>query len=210
MNMNNIDFKQFLQIKENKNKGIPELPKRNTKLVTYTLLVDSRDRDRSVFSNSNNFRVKINSGDQTDATVNFKYKNIKEIKLISAIFPKRISSHPYIILDIEELNNEQMKGTNYNLNNCFAIIIPEQHDNPGDFVNCSVNYLESQKHTYNPPLATLPNTLTFNIKHPDGSLTDLGIDNVLPNAPKESVQCFFVFKIICEEEDTSILNPRII
>ena len=208
--MNNMDFKQFLQIKENQNKGVPKLKERKTTTKEYTLLIDSRDRDRTIYTASNNFIVKINSGDNSNATINNKYKNIKEIMLSTAVLPKRITSNSYLILDIEELNSTKIKGTNQYLNNAFAIIIPEQHDNPGDFVNCTINYLDFQRHHFDPPLATLPNTFTINIREPSGDLADLGTDNALPLAPKDTVQSFFLFKILCEEEDFHQLNTRLI
>ena len=204
--MNNIDFKQFLQIKENQNKGVPKLAPRKLTSKEYTILIDSRDRDRTVYPNSNEFIVKINNGDNSNATINYKYKNIKEIVLSSVVLPKRITSYSYLILDIEELNSTKIQGTNQHLNKAFAIMIPEQHDNPGDFVNCTVHYLDFQRHHFDPPLASMPNTLTINIRQPNGQLADLGIDNSLPLTPKDSVQGFFLFKIICEEEDFHQLN----
>lgn len=208
--MNNIDFKQFLQIKENQNKSVPKLAPRKLTSKEYTMLIDSRDRDRSIYPASNNFIVKINTGDNTNATINYKYKNIKELVLSSAVVPKRITSYSYLILDIEELNSTKIQGTNQYLNNAFAIMIPEQHDNPGDFTNCTIHYLDFQRHHFDPPLATLPNTFTINIRQPNGDLADLGTDNLLPNAPKDSVQAFFLFKIICQEEDFHQLNSRVI
>lgn len=208
--MNNMDFKQFLQIKENKNKNIPELPKRTLVSREYTMLIDSRDRDRSIFTDPNTFIVKINSGDQSNSTVNYKYKNIKEIILSTVVLPRRVTSYPYLILDIEELSNTKMQGTNQSLSKAFSIMVPEHHDNPGDYVNCTVNYLDFHRHHFDPPLASMPQNLTFKIKQPNGTLADLGVDNSLPLAPKDSVQAFFLFKIICEEEDMHGLNSRLI
>lgn len=205
-----MDFKNFLKIKENENKGIPSLPKRKTVSKEYTLFIDSRDRDRTTYPNSSDFIVKINSGDQSNATVNFKYKNIKEIILTTVILPKVVRSNSYLILDIEELNSTKVRGTNNNLNNAFAVIIPEQHENPGDFVNCTVNYVDFHRHHFDPPLATMPNTLSIKIKESDGSVTNLGADAIVGSSPKDSVQAFFIFKIICEEEDMHQLNPRLI
>lgn len=205
-----MDFKHFLQIKENKNKGVPKLPERKLTSKEYTMLIDSRDRDRNVYPNSNSFIVKINSGDNSNATINYKYKNIKEIIISSAVLPKRITSYSYLILDIDELNDTKMQGTNHCLNKAFSILIPEQHDNPGDFTNCTINYVDFHRHHFDPPLATMPNSLTINIRAPDGTLADLGADNALPLDPKLTVQAFFIIKIICEEEDFHQLNSRLI
>lgn len=205
-----MDFKNFLKIKENQNKGLPTLPKRKTTSKEYTLFIDSRDRDRTVHANSNEFVVKINSGDNTNATVNYKYKNIKEIILSTAVLPKRVVSHPYLILDIPELRNSKIQGTNDNLNSAFTLMIPEHHHNDGDYVNCTINYLDFHRHHFDPPLATMPNTLTISIKQPNGSLANMGADNSLPTAPKESVQVFLMMKIICEEEDMHQLSFNLV
>lgn len=206
-----MDFKQFLEIKENKNKGIPKIAK-IPKIVSieYTMLIDSRDRDRSVYLNTNNFVVKINSNTNVNATINYRYKNITDLILSSVVLPKRVTSYPYLILEIPELSDSKIQGTNQSLNKAFAIMIPEHHDNQGDFVNCTVNYLDNHRHHFDPPRTGLPNSLTFIIKEPNGTLANLGTDNALPLAVKDTVQVFFLFKVKCDETDLHELKPNIV
>lgn len=209
LELGNNRNKDYSEIENNKDKCLPILKKRNLYKKQYTLMIDSRDRNRTNYINSNNFVVKINSGNLSNPTINFNYKNIHQIFLTTVVLPRRVVSIQYIILEINELKHE-INGTNKNLSNAFAIIIPEHHSNDGDFVNCTINYVDFHKHTFIPPMASLPNTLTFTLKQPNGQLLDLGTDNLLPLEPKDSVQAFFIFKIICNEEDLRLLEHRMI
>lgn len=205
-----FDFKNFLEIRENKNKGLEKLPERKTVEIEKTLLIDSRNRNRNLYINPSQFVVKIDSGSGDNPTIYHKYKNISEVFLTSVVLPKRVVSYPYLILDIPELDSINIRGTNDLLNKCFAVLIPEHHHNDGDFVNCTVHYMDYHKHKFTPPIASLPQTLTMTLYEPNGTIANLGTDNSLPTAVKDTVQSFFIFKVICLEESFDNINSRIV
>jgi len=205
-----FDFKQFLELEHNKNKKVQKLPERKLTEVEHTLLIDSRHRNRTVYSNSNSFIVKFDSGNESNPTIYHKYKNISKIFLTHAVLPKRIVTFPYLILDIPEIQSINIAGTNDLLNRCFAILIPEHHHNDGDFVNCNIQYIDDHKHIYKPPIASLPQTFSISIYEPSGSLANLGTDNTASNPPKETVQAFFIFKVYCQEESFEKINSYMV
>ena len=67
-----LDFKNFLELRENKNKGLEKLPERKTESVEHTLFIDSRHRNRQIYPLTSQFALKIDSGTNTDATINHK------------------------------------------------------------------------------------------------------------------------------------------
>lgn len=205
-----FDFKNFLEIKENKNKNIQKLPTRNIRKIEHTLLIDSRNRNRNTYINPSQFVVKIDSGSGDNPTIYHKYKNISQIFLTNVVLPKRIVSYPYLVLDIPELQSVNIGGTNQLLQNGFAVLIPEHHQNDGDFVNCTIQYMDYHKHNYYPPLASLPQTLTITLYEPNGTMANLGTDNSLPSPVKDTVQCFFIFKVICLEESFDNVNSYLV
>lgn len=204
-----MDFKNYLKLKQT-DTAIPKLPVRKLKEKEYCIFVDSRDRNRTNYPSSASFIVKINSGNNTSPTINFKYRNIKNIYLSKIVLPKNVVSYPYLIIDIPELSTSKTQGTNNNLNKSFCIVVPETHHNDGDFVNCTIEYIDPTSHVFEPFMATMPNILTIKIKTPSGTIVNLGVDNLLPNAPKGTVQSFMTFKVICMEEDNNILNSMAI
>ena len=206
----NLDFKNFLELKENKKKGLEKLPERKLEDVEHILLIDSRNRNRQIYTSSAQFALKIDSGTQLDATINHKYRNISEIYLTSTVLPIKVREHPYIILEIPELNASNVGGTNNLLDKAFAILIPETHHNDGAFVNSTIHYLDNHKHIYKPPLASLPQTLTITLYDPNGNILDTGTDNAYTHAVKNSVQTFFIIKLICKENSFNGINSRVV
>jgi len=205
-----LDFKNFLELRENKNKGLEKLPERKTESVEHTLFIDSRHRNRQIYPLTSQFALKIDSGTNTDATINHKYRNISEIYLTTTVLPIKVKEHPYIILEIPELNASNVGGTNNLLDRAFAILIPETHHNDGAFVNSTVHYLDNHKHIYKPPLASLPQTLTITLYDPNGNILDTGVDNAYTLAVKNTVQTFFIIKVICKENSFDSINSRIV
>ena len=203
-------------------------------LITKSIVADSRDRDTKRFPKSNRFEVKGENTSQsrnyqmsTDSSGNpvitrsekpfvdvgarleFNIKNVREIKLEDCVIPNFTPFHPYLIMNIPELQ-DIIHGTNDALRNAFAILIPERQygydtsiTRPSDpvlnvdgdieytstenitapaWVNCKTPALYCKK-IFDPPLANL-NNITIEYRTPDGELFDFSA--VIPDIASTS------------------------
>jgi hypothetical protein len=169
----------------------------------HYLIIDSRDRDRSIYPDTNRFVVPFNSN--SSFGVQDQFKNIVSIELIDAILPSTaISLEPYVSLTIPELK-PSYSGTNDNLSNTFAILIPESSTSP--FSRCKFNIPVLNK--FKTPIASLYK-LTLEFRSGDGTLFSFGADTVSPAPPNKSVQTQLIFKITTMESDFSVLEPLLV
>lgn len=205
--MNNFrsDFSRFLEIDENKNKPIPELKKVSTMLSSRCVNIDSRDRNRDQFPNSNKFTVHVNPGpDFIGAGLYTNLKNIYSIRLVEAVVPAAIQSYAYVTLVIPELE-DTMIGTNDTLKKSFAILFPNRTH--GNFISCRVKDMCSCFKKFDPPKANL-RRMTLEFYTPDGELMDFGTDNVSSSPPNDNVQVMLVLEVTVEDPNRASLNSR--
>ncbi len=193
-------------IEENINLGIPKLERLTTQMRSVCINIDSRDRNRDKYPNTNNFRVHTNSNDGfVGASLETSdLKNIHSIKLAEAILPDFTGEQAYLILVIPELQ-DTMIGTNDKLRKAFAILVPD---------NVNVNFVTTKARNscycykeFNPPLASL-NSLTFEFYNPDGTLHDFGIDNLPPNPVNNEVQVMVSFEVSTIDVNKNVLQSR--
>lgn len=181
----------------------------NTILEETCIIIDSRDRDRSKWPNTNEFQIKIRGSDQDIGVVDYECKNIKSIELMKCVVPSIVTNGttgiPYLILEIPELEN-LYHGTNTTLENAFGYLSPQ--DTIGTkFIGCK--YENLCKRTYEPAMGSL-GSMTIRIRRPDGSLFHFGSDTILPSTVNDDVQIMLIFKITAIRPNRQMLRPQLI
>jgi len=144
----------------------------------YYVTIDSRDRDRTVWSNPNNYA--INFQGSSNSSIGRVFKNVKSIKLISAQFPyiSDFNSTRYITLEIEEIGSVSY-GTNITLSKAFAKLkfeddsIRTLQSNVGKFVSPDI---EDTSKIYKKSSLGHLNKMTILFRKPDGSILSFGSD----------------------------------
>lgn len=147
-------------------------------LKNFNLFVDSRDRNRSLYPNSNEFSINL-----TD--LQMSYKNIHSIEVKNIILPYTftgITNIPYLTLQIPEIETQETTGINNNLINTFAYI-PINISLFSDF-----DYSYSRR-IFTPPKASLKK-LTFKFTNPDGTDANFGTDTIISNPVDMEKQVF--------------------
>ena len=163
-----------------------------THIKENPIIIDSRDRDRELYPDTNNYVVKFDNNE--DGNISRNYRNIHSIELVQAILPQAVlnatTGVPYINLEIEEIR-DSFQGTNTALRNSFAFLSP-QDVYGSNYLSCK--FYRSAKRVFDPPLGSL-NKFTIELRHPDGTLYDFGSDNPAGSAVDETVQTMFYFVI---------------
>lgn len=199
---NNYNFKV---IEKNLHKEQPKIEKLSTQNDRKCVIIDSRDRNRNIFPQSNKFRVHVNPSDTFEGAGLFtNLKNVESIKLIECTVPDFTGSHAYLNLIIPELQ-DTMLGTNDKLKKSFAILFPD--DINGNFVSCKTKDLCCCKKDFDPPLANI-NRLTFEFYTPEGTLVNFGSDTSPPTAPNSIVQVTLVLEIKMLKTNKNVLESR--
>ena len=202
-NNHQLQTQQHQELIQNRNMGVPVVEKVATMLDARCVAIDSRDRNRDSYPNSNRFQVQVNpSNTFVGAALYTNFKNIRKIRLVQAILPDFTGSHAYIILVIPELQ-DTLVGTNDVLKKSFAMLFPDQVN--GDFVNCRVADMCYCAKTFTPALANI-RTLTLEFYAPDGTLVDFGTDASLPTAPTSTVQNMLVLEITTVTSNRKVLE----
>jgi hypothetical protein len=166
------------------------------------IVIDSRDRDRTIYPNPNNYTIQFNNGN--DGNITEQFRNIISIQLVDCIIPDAVTSaQPYITLDIPELYPTHA-GTNNHLSNTFAILMPEKKGTP--FARCK--FVSPALNIFKIPISSF-NKMTFQFKGYDGTLYNFGSDTSPPTAPDISIQNQLFFKIVTRERDFKKLEPML-
>ena len=172
--------------------------------------IDSRDRDRAAYPNSNQFRVLFEPSDSyIGASTGIRYKNIHSIELKSITVPNTnaVLDLPYLIVTIDELKGRRvMTGTNITLDNAFAKI--HLLETTTAFARNTNDYgLPLEYKFKQAPLSWL-NSLSISILAPDGTPFNFGTDMATGLPVNELLQTSFVFKITTLEMDTGNIPRR--
>jgi len=203
----NTNYSRFMQFEQNKNKPVQQLAKLATTVSSRCVNIDSRDRDRGLYPNSNKFQVQVNpDGSFEGAGLFTNFKNVKSIRIVEAILPAVAQTEAYIALVVPELH-DTMVGTNDVLKKSFAILIPERTDAPGNFVHCKTKDMCNCFKKFDPPLANI-RRFTFEFYGSDGILTDFGTDTSAPTAPDKTMQVMLILEIQTEDPNRTALNSR--
>ena len=171
------------EIKSKKKLTTPaeELFERNTRNTTHYVAIDSRDRDRKIWPNSNEFRITFapSSGaifDNKDiGFINRDFSNVCSVQLVSVIIPRFsvdgdcIDTYPYLLLEIDELGGIY-DGTNSYTSKAFCKITFDTV--VGKYVHFSPQNYEPFIKEFNPRISL--SRLTIRFKKPNGKLFDFG------------------------------------
>ncbi len=160
----------------------------------YELYIDSRDRNRTINPSSNKFTINL-----TDIQAN--YRNIHSIELKNILLPLDfggITSIPYLILQIPEIHNDLVTGTNDDLVKAFTYIpVTKSLLNNENFSN--------SKTIFDPPKGSI-SKLTFIFKNPDGSDADFGTDTSPSSDPDDNKQIFIHLLIKTKMKNKNYIN----
>jgi len=135
-------------------------PKSNTRL-RHRLFIDSRDTNANLTTFS--FTVDL------EAAGTPRFERVEKVELKALAFPK--TSEPYVIMDIQQLNDDRLVSTNGTANRSFAVCYFDAGTVPfpvGEFAPMKGYDFYQKDIRFNPLLPTL-NRLTVSFKHQDGS-----------------------------------------
>lgn len=166
--------------------------------VPHYLSIDSRDRDRNTWPNSNHFRIPLVTGDASPEvlTPGVRYKNIYSITLLSAVIPNvtGILDEPYVLLQIDEINDVYDSANPHCAKSFVKLFFKE--------VFVSSAYLRLDKGVGDPlvkvywpaPRASLE-SITVSFRRYDGTLIDFGDDAPPESDPLGDRQTAFTLEI---------------
>ena len=202
-NNHQLQTQQHQEITQNRNMGVPVVEKVVTTLESRCVAIDSRDRNREHYPNSNKFKVQSNPGnDYVGAALYTNFRNVQKIRLVQAILPNFTGDHAYIVLVIPELQ-DTLVGSNDILKKSFAMLFPDQVN--GNFVNCRVADMCYCAKKFTPALANI-RSLTLEFYAPDGTLVDFGTDSSEPTDPITTVQNMVVLEITTVNSNRKVLE----
>ena len=197
---------QYFQFQNNMNKGVPKVSGPKTITETRCVTIDSADRNRSQYPNSNRFRVKFNPGQNENvASLLFAPKKVISIRLAECTLPSVMKSYRYLTLVIPEIE-DTMIGTGDKVRKSFTTLIPTSYETgTGDWVRIQAKDLCNCMRTFDPPKERLTN-LTFEFYTPEEELVDFGADTSEGTSPNQNVQVFMVFEIKMEVPNKHMLR----
>lgn len=197
---------QYFEFQQNMNKGPPKIESPNTITEVRCITIDSRDRNRSQYPNTNKFRVKFNPGpNEAVASLLFSPRKVVSIRLAECTLPSVAKTYRYITLVIPEIE-DTMIGTGDKVRKSFTTLVPTNYEiGTGDWIRIQVKDLCNCMRIFDPPKERLSN-LTFEFYAPDETLVDFGTDTSSPTGPNELVQVFMVFEIKMEIPNRHMLR----
>lgn len=198
--------------------GPPKYDDIHTTRESKCLVVDSRDRNRTTYPETTNFRVTFNPSQFGSTSDNYndgaglytELKNVTSVRLTECILPAAALTYSHLILVIEELSDNFL-GTNDTLRKSFATLIPDrsEYDPSNDFVRCRLNNQCNCSKKYNPPKAKV-NNFTLQIYAPNGEIADLGTDTSTGTPVDDAVQVLYIFEATMTVPNASIIESRIV
>lgn len=176
-----------------------------TMMKKHIVVIDSRDRNTTLWPTSSKFQV-LTSTNQQDADVanaalENNIRNVKQIELNECILPNFLDDFPYLLLKIPEIQ-ECIYGTNNSIRTAFAVLVPERIH--GDYITCKtlINGEYSFCKQFDPPLVQLP-TMTIEVHAPE---PDVSGDTLYPL----SEDIMIILNVCTEEPNKSLINYKII
>jgi hypothetical protein len=166
--------------------------------VPAYLTLDSRDRDRKVWPNTNQYRIPLVASDN-DLNVlspNVRYKNIYSISLLSCVIPRigGVMFEPYIILQIDEIDRVY-DSANTACAKAFTKLYFKEVCPASKFYRLDKGVGDPLTKIYWPaPRASLE-SITLSFRHPDGTLFDFGPDAPLPDPMIKDLQTTITLEI---------------
>lgn len=138
------------------------------KTTVHRLFVDSRDRYGYPAGSHYDFKVYLGNDPERSAGIS-GYENVTSVELKALAFPK-VNNESYVILSVDELNDNMLESTCPAAHNAFAVVY-------FDSSAMSASQVKPQKGTdfyqkqlaFNPPLAKL-NSLSIKFLKHDGNV----------------------------------------
>jgi hypothetical protein len=160
---------------------------------TYFVTIDSRDRDRNVWSTSSQFEVKFDPVEgYKGAGVQRSFRNVVSIELVDVIHP-HVEGYSHFYLRIKEIDGKIL--STYNGSKYFAKIVPRTI--VGGFVYSNNDFADTNMVSFF-VRGTRIDKLTFEILKPNGEIADFGVDTGAALDPNPAVQTSFTLKIVTE------------
>lgn len=193
---NDLDYATAHSLQNNAQLSTSNEPNVTYEEVEHYLCISSRDRDVSLYPETNNYVVHLQS----------EFKNISSIELVQAIIPDKnsVTSEPYLLLKIQELE-DVMVSSDRNISDSFAILQLCPPTTTGGFIQIDKRIHENTIKNFKTPKASLKK-MTVSITDYVGAPFNFGTDS--PNPPTKALQNTFVFKITCMEKRRESLNHR--
>jgi hypothetical protein len=193
---NELDYAIAHSLQNNAQLSTSNEPSITYEEVEHYLCISSRDRDVSLYPETNSYVVHLQS----------EFKNISSIELIQAIIPDKnsVTHEPYLLLKIQELE-DVMVSSDRNISDSFAILQLSPPVTNNGFIQIDKRIHENTIKHFRTPKASLKK-MTVSITDYEGTPFDFGADS--PNPPEKNVQNTFVFKITCMEKRRESLNHR--
>ncbi len=175
----------------------------------YMIMIDSRDRDRSVYPHPSEYVVALNANDTTPKPhLSRGYKNILTVEVLEITMPYGGNSStpfqrfPYLLLQIDEMD-DTLDGTNVNIRKSIAKLYPRDIRG-GDWVHMQLNY----RKIYNRNTLGNLNKLTIRITDPDGNLYNFETEETDDGAePNRYLQNTLTLRITTlEPEVDNVIN----
>ena len=163
--------------------------------VCKYLSIDSRDRDRTIYPNTNHFRVPLEVSNNTPST-GTRYRNIYSVTLLSCVVPNvpQIFTQPYILLQIDEVSG-LYDAANPTSAKAFTKLYFREVTGSSAFLRSDKAVGDpSCKIFYPAPRASLDH-VTVSFRYYDGTLVDFGADTTAPTDPNTLVQTTFTLEI---------------
>ena len=161
----------------------------------FYVVLDSRNRDRSIYPSTSQFQVKTTPNQYFQgAFIGRSFKNVESIELIDAIFPNtnNVTNQMYLYLCIPEVDGV-MESTNPIGSRALAKLVPSQLI--GNFIYVTYgNQLHPIK--YYQSAGARIDQLTVEFRRPDGSLFDFGTDTAAGTEPNPLVQTSITLRIV--------------
>jgi len=184
--------------------NVSNFPNEFTKIYNYQkslktdlIVIDSFDRDRTLYPDPSNYSINF-----LNSSIGKVFKNVKSIRLLTGSFPDQndIQKEPYLLLEIKEIDNDALNGSNSNIQRSTSIIQLDRPILTGFFFNMKTDICKSLYKTFDPPINL--SKLSIKIKKKDGSLFSFGTDT--DPTPNPLLQHMLTFEVISENKQYDI------
>ena len=171
-------------------------PEKDYELKEYFVTIDSRDRDRTIWPNANQFQVKMEpESSYKGATLNRAFKNIRSIEVLSVQFPNtnQVLDQMYLYLCFPEIDGIY-EATHITGSKALAKLVPTMA--LGNYIH--IDFKDKPPRRLFPVNGVRLDRLTPAFRTYDGSLFDFGNDHNYPNALNPKLQTNITLRIIVQ------------
>lgn len=166
--------------------------------VPIYISLDSRDRDRALWPQTNQYRVPFvtSSNNRNIKTTGDRIKNVYSISLLSCVVPNAadVFDQPYLLLQIDEIEGIY-DAANPTTSNALTKLYFRECYSGSKFLRLDKGVGDPTSRIYWPaPKASLEQ-LTISFRNYDGTLFSFGTDTVPPTDPNTELQTTLTLEI---------------